>query len=126
MSTTIGEKIKKIRELKGYPQKFMADKLNMTPAGYGKIERGETDIAYSKVEEIAKVLEVSTEDLIAFDQQKFFNSQSNVKGNNNGIIINDTSKDVKKLYEDKIALLERVLKMTEGHLSRYQDKFGEI
>ena len=98
----------------------------MTQAGYSKLERGETDIAYSKIEEVAKVLGVTTEDLISFDQQKFFNHQSNVKGDNNGIIINDMSKEVKKLYEDKIALLEKMLKMKEGELARYQDKFGDI
>ncbi|WP_229215982.1 helix-turn-helix domain-containing protein [Dyadobacter frigoris] len=30
----IGEKIKKIRELKNYTQEYMAQKLEMTQAGY--------------------------------------------------------------------------------------------
>lgn len=122
----IGTKIKNIRELKNYTQEFVAGKLKMTQAGYSKLERGETDIAYSKIEEVAKVLGVTTEEIIAFDQQRFFNNQSNVKGNNNGIIINDMAKDVKKLYEDKIALLEKLLKVREEQLTRYQDKFGDI
>ena len=122
----IGTKIKNIRELKNYTQEFVAKKLQMTQAGYSKLERGETDIAYSKIEEVAKVLGVTTEELIAFDQQRFFNSQTNIKGNNNGIIINDMAKDVKKLYEDKIALLEKLVKVREEQLTRYQDKFGDI
>ena len=121
----IGEKIKKIRELRGYPQKYVADKLGMTPAGYSKIERGETDVTYSKIEEIANVLNVSMEDLIAFDQQKILNSFNQVKGSNSNIIINDI-KEVKKLYEDKISLLEKLLKLREDSLSNYQDKFGDI
>lgn len=123
---TIGSKIKNIRELKNYTQEFMAKKLQMTQAGYSKVERDETDIAYSKVEEIAKILGVSTEELIAFDQQRFFNNQSNVKGNYNGIIINDMAKDVKKLYEDKITLLEKMLQVREEQLIHYHDKFGTI
>jgi transcriptional regulator with XRE-family HTH domain len=122
---TIGMRIKNIRELRGYPQKYVADKLKMTQAGYSKIERGESDVAYSKLEEISKVLEVSIEDLMAFDQQKFLNSFNNVKGSNSNIVINDI-KDVKKLYEDKILLLEKLLKIKEDRLTNYEEKFGDI
>lgn len=123
----IGTKIKNIRELKNYTQDFMAEKLKMTQAGYSKLERGETDITYSKIEEIAEILEVPIEDLIAFDKQKFFNSFNNVKGSNVGsIYINEMSKEVKKLYEDKIDLLNKLLKIKEEQLTRYQDKFGDI
>jgi transcriptional regulator with XRE-family HTH domain len=123
---TIGIKIKNIRELKNYTQEHMAKELQMTQAGYSKIERGETDIAYSKIEEIAKVLGVTTEGLIAFDQQKFFYNQNNITGDNNGITIVEISKEVKKLYEDKIGLLEKMLHMKEQQLSSYQDKFGDV
>ena len=97
----------------------------MTQAGYSKIERGESDVAYSKLEEISKVLDVSIEDLMAFDQQKFLNSFNHVKGSNSHIVINDI-KDVKKLYEDKISLLEKLLKIKEDRLTNYEEKFGDI
>ncbi len=127
MSVTIGNKIKKIRELNNYTQEYMAEKLGMTQSGYGKIERDETDVTYSKLEEIASVLKVSVEDLIAFDQQKFFNSFNNVKGNNVGsIYINEMAKEVKQLYEDKIELLGKLLQIKDEQLTRYQDKFGDI
>lgn len=127
MDTGIGNKIKNIRELRNYTQDHMAEKLGITQAGYSKIERGETDVAFSKLEEIASILEVSISDLVSFDGQKYFNSFNNVKGSNNGsVIINDTPSDVKKLYEDKIALLEKLLLKTETELNNYKDKFGEI
>ena len=44
----IGTKIKNIRELRNYTQDYMAEKLGITQAGYSKIERGETDVTYSK------------------------------------------------------------------------------
>ncbi len=122
----LGTKIKNIRELRNYTQEFMAKKLHITQAGYSKIEGGETDVTFAKLEEIAKVLGVSVEELIAFDQQKLFNSQTNIKGNNNGIIITDMSKEMKKLYEDKVFLLEKLLKDKEEALLRYQEKFGDI
>ena len=123
----ISEKIKNIRELKNLTQEYVAKKLDMTQAGYSKLESGKTDITFSQLEDIAKVLGVSVEDLIAFDNQKFFHSFNNVKGNNNGsITVRMESAEVKKLYEDKISLLERLLKNRENELNRYKDKFGEV
>ncbi len=51
-----------------------------------------------------------------------------MRGNNNGSIqINsDNSAALKVLYEDKILLLEKLLKKTEEELCRYKDKFGQI
>jgi transcriptional regulator with XRE-family HTH domain len=44
----VGEKIKKLRELKNYTQQHMAEELDLSLSGYGKIERNETDISVSK------------------------------------------------------------------------------
>lgn len=43
----IHEKIKNVRLLRNYTQQHLADMLNMSKQLYGKIESGETDIAYS-------------------------------------------------------------------------------
>jgi transcriptional regulator with XRE-family HTH domain len=123
MTTSIKNKIKSIRELKNYTQEYMADQLGVTQAGYSKIEKGKTVLSYTKLVEIARILEVSVEDVITFDSQRYFNK---VRGNNNGSIqINtDNSDALKVLYEDKIMLLEKLLSQTEQELERYKKKFG--
>lgn len=128
MATSIKNKIKSIRELKNYTQEYMADQLGVTQAGYSKIEKGKTVLSYIKLVEIARILDVSVEDIISFDSQKYFNNFNNVKGNNNGsILINhDNNETLKTLYEDKIKLLEKLLKKTEEELCRYKKKFGPI
>jgi len=128
MATSIKNKIKSIRELKNYTQEYMADQLGVTQAGYSKIEKGKTILSYIKLVEIARILEVSVEDIISFDSQRYFNNFNNVKGNNNGsILINqDNNETLKMLYEDKIKLLEKLLKKTEEELCRYKKKFGTI
>lgn len=129
MTTSIKNKIKSIRELKNYTQEYVADQLGVTQAGYSKIEKGKTILSFAKLVEIARILEVSVEDIISFDSQRYFNSFNTVKGNNNssGIIINsDDSSALKHLYEDKIELLEKLLSRTEQELDRYKDKFGDI
>jgi transcriptional regulator with XRE-family HTH domain len=125
---TIEEKIKNIRELKNLTQGYMAEKLGITQAGYSKLESGATKISYSKIAEISKILEVQTEELLAFDSQKFFNSFNNVKGNNNGSIVTIKVEegDVKSLYESKIKLLEKLLHHTENELEKYKDRFGDL
>ncbi|MNQ19573.1 Helix-turn-helix domain protein [compost metagenome] len=129
MATSIKNKIKSIRELKNYTQEYMADQLGVTQAGYSKIEKGKTILTYVKLVEIARILEVSVEDIISFDSERYFNSINTVKGNsNNGnILINsDNSAALKELYEDKIKLLEKLLIKTEEELNRYKRKFGQI
>lgn len=68
----VGENIKKLRELKNYTQEYMAQQLNMSSAGYGKIERNETDISLKRLDEIAKILETSIAHILNFDEKHFF------------------------------------------------------
>lgn len=124
---TIEEKIKSFRELKNFTQEYMADKLGITQAAYSKIENGTNKISYAKIEDISKILGIKPEELLAFDSQKFFNSFNNVKGSNNdSVTINLEENDIKKLYEDKIALLQKLLDITEIELQKYKERFGDL
>lgn len=123
---TVEEKIRNLRELKNLTQEYMAEQLGITQAGYSKIESGATKLTYNKIEEISKVLGVQTEELLAFDSQKYFNSFNNVKGSNNGsVTIKVEDGDIKSLYEDKIRLLEKLLFNTERELQSYKERYGE-
>jgi transcriptional regulator with XRE-family HTH domain len=129
MATSIKNKIKSIRELKNYTQEYMAEQLGVTQAGYSKIEKGKTILSYVKLVEIARILEVSVEDIISFDSERYFSSFNNkVIGNNNGSILINTedTNTLKALYEDKIMLLEKLLAKTEEELERYKERFGGI
>lgn len=124
---TIGEKIRNVRELKNLTQEYMANQLGITQAGYSKIETGTTKVTYSKLEEISKILDIRVEELLTFDSQKYFNSFNNIKGSNNGsVTIKVEEGDLKSLYEDKIKLLERLLKISEEELSKYKFRYGDL
>ncbi len=76
-----GEKIKKVRELRGFTQEEMAQKLNISPQAYGKIERNETKLDLDRLKQIAAALEVDTEFITNFDEKQIFlNSQIGNKG----------------------------------------------
>jgi len=74
MTMHIGDKIRKVRELKGYKQEYVADQLGMSVTAYGNLERGESSLSFDRLEEIAKVLEVSVQDILNIPEQ--FNVQS--------------------------------------------------
>ena len=55
----VGESLKNYRELKNLSREDVADMLSMTSSGYGKIERGETDVPLSRLEQICNALGIT-------------------------------------------------------------------
>lgn len=102
----IGNNIKKLRELKGLTQENMAEELKMSTNGYGKIERGETEVTVNKLEKISEVLGMSINDVLSFDEKNAFTNFGGITGDHNQIGVILFPKELKQLYEDKIKLLE--------------------
>ncbi|MGL6269736.1 MAG: helix-turn-helix domain-containing protein [Chitinophagaceae bacterium] len=65
----IGDKIRKVRELKGLKQETIAQKLGMSVTAYGNLERGESSLSFDRLEEIAAAMEVSVSDIINIPEQ---------------------------------------------------------
>ena len=74
------DKIRMMRELRQLSQEDMAEKMNMSPSGYAKIERGETRLQYDKLVQIAQIFNVSLSDLVDNDKGVIFFMNEN--GNN--------------------------------------------
>ena len=126
---TVEEKIRNIRELKNLTQEYMAEKLGITQAGYSKIENGSTVLTYAKLTQIASILDINIEDIIAFDSQRYFNNLNmNGKASLNGhaIPVYENADFIKTLYEDKIQLLQKLLEKTEAEVERYRNKYGDL
>lgn len=75
------EKIAWMRKIKGWSQEDIAERLGMSTTGYGKIERGETDIPLSRLEQLSDILEIGLSDLIGLDDRSVFNFASNFVSN---------------------------------------------
>jgi len=78
----IGQKIKKLRKLKNLTQTHMANELGLTQSAYSKMELGESDVTYGRLEKISSVLGMKPEDVIAFNDQMVFNISNNQYGGN--------------------------------------------
>ncbi len=101
----LGQKIKKLRELQNLTQDYVAQQLGVTQSAYSKIENDEVDVSYSKLELIAKALDIKPEDIITFNEHIVFNVMHNKTGN--GMIVHQASAIEKKLYEDIIEQLKK-------------------
>lgn len=60
-----GEKIKMIREIRGFSQELMASKLDMAQNTYSRIENNQTKLTAEVLEKISKELGVSPVDILS-------------------------------------------------------------
>ncbi len=74
----VHDKIKVMRLFKELTQEEMAEKLGYASIqGYAKLERGETDPSLGKLEEIARVLGISLQDLLGLNESNVVNIAGN-------------------------------------------------
>lgn len=69
----IGKKIEQIRTVKGLSRDQVADKIKMSAAGYGSIERGETDIRITRLAQLAEIFDITLSDLLGLTEKTVFN-----------------------------------------------------
>jgi transcriptional regulator with XRE-family HTH domain len=118
----IGHKIKKLRELKNLTQEHMAKSIGVSQGAYSRLELGETEITYSKLEKISEELGMKPEEIIAFNESLVFNVMNNQTGN--GLVINNNqmSDTEKNSFEQQIILLKEensyLKKVIEGLLKK--------
>ena len=75
---SIGNNIKKLRELRNYTQTYMSDQLEISLSAYSKIERNESEVSYRRLEQISDILRVPVHGIIQFDEKVFLDNNSNL------------------------------------------------
>lgn len=99
------EKIHLMRTIKGLSQEDIAEKLGITANGYGKIERGETDIQWSRLQQIADVLDITIKELVSLGDNAFLNlNLGNIEHYQN----NNIAPEQVNLYNGKELELEKI------------------
>jgi transcriptional regulator with XRE-family HTH domain len=105
MLKKIGERIRKLRNIKGVTQENVAEELGITASSYSKIERGETDANISRLLQIAKVLEVNVnsffEDrLPSANEENKYGYASKEEVENLNRVIAGLARQIEKLQEE--------------------------
>jgi len=67
------EKIKYLRNFRDWTQEEMAEKLQMTPNGYAKIEQGKTNPDLSRLEQISETFGVELAQLVGLNEKNVSN-----------------------------------------------------
>lgn len=73
MNEPLGKKIKKIREIKGFSQQYVAAKLKISQERYSYLENKQKHIDEEQLKKIAGLFEVSLQYLTTFDTEKILN-----------------------------------------------------
>lgn len=68
----VHEKIRVMREINQWSQEEMAEKLEMSPTGYAKIEHGKTNLTLDKLKQIAQIFNTDVVELITKHDKSFF------------------------------------------------------
>jgi transcriptional regulator with XRE-family HTH domain len=107
METKILSRIKLLRETKGYKQNEMAQKLNIEPSTYNKLESGENHTWAKYLLQIIEALEISFQDFFKdLDEKNFI--QNNTGENINNPISTNTNNIYNESKEHCISLKEEI------------------
>jgi len=109
-----------LRELKNLTQTHVAEKLGVSQSAYSKIELGESEVTFNRLEKISEVLEMKPEEVIAFNESMVFDVMNNQNGGNVFGDINNTVSDTERqLYQDQINLLKEEVAYLKKMLSKF-------
>ena len=108
----IGASLKKLRTERNIEIKAVAKDLNLTPQAYGNIENGKTDIAISRIIELAAYFKVSYSQILNVDSSIVYNNSASHNNNTNFVqggenTFNTDTELVKALKEENKYLKEQ-------------------
>jgi transcriptional regulator with XRE-family HTH domain len=119
--------IRFMREKDGLTQEQVADYLNMSVNGYGDIERGETDIKFSRLMQISNLFDITIAELVTQNIKNIEQSVPKISLQhhislsknflNNQYIISDNTEMYKliiELKDNEIQLLKKLIILLES------------
>ena len=118
----LGSKIKKLRELKNYTQDYMASQLGISQGAYSRMELGESEVPYRRLEKISEILEIKPEDIITFNESMVFNVMHNQTGNGLVIQNNVPNNKERELYESQIETLKAEVSFLKNLIKEMKSK----
>jgi len=105
------EKLRVMRQCKGWSQEETAEKLNWAINSYRKIEQGKASIKLEQLKQIADVMSVDAEELVNSDEKTVFNFAENHSQNNSNLahctIYLTEAQCVYELEKSRLLLQER-------------------
>lgn len=111
-------RIKKVREIRGYSQNYMATKLKISQEQYSYLENRQKKITEDCLNLIASVLGISVEQLRSFDPEEWLaDDRAPISG---GYI----SKLVIKSHENEIEAYKELIKNLRNEIEQLKKRIG--
>ncbi len=112
----VGENIKKLRELKNYTQKSMADMLEISQKTYSNIENSGNNISIELISKISNVLGVSFNKILELNADAILNNHQQSGGLNQ---LNNAP-SYNYLNEKQTELFEKLLSEKDLRITQYE------
>lgn len=119
-NSTIGRNISLYRKLRGIKAIEIAEKLNLSEAGYTRYERGESAITINLIQKVAEILKVDPLNLMSISPCNFIDSGNNSTNtvlsmnNSNWQAVNEEQlKLTMKLIENVSSLSEKLIEILQ-------------
>ncbi|MCO5280845.1 MAG: helix-turn-helix domain-containing protein [Chitinophagales bacterium] len=113
----LANRIKYFREVKNYSQEYVANQLGIAQNSYSKLETGKSAITTERLMELAKILEVSAEQLLKEDAPEF-----NLSNNH----IEKFYGYIEHLQEDNKEITNTTLRLLEEQIKYLQEENGRL
>lgn len=122
---SVHEKIRLVRQAKGFTQEEVAEKLGMSPNAYGDIERGDSDPKLSKLQKIAETLEMDLSELLDLTDKTVLNINFTKQGKHYNVYMSSNPELEKQksicefkdkeieMYQQRIADLTKLVGVLE-------------
>ena len=108
--------IKKTRLLRGYSLENMATELDISDSAYRKIENNQTKLSLDRFLQIAKVLDVSVNDLIGEKSHRDYNQYNNEQGTFIG------HQEFENFYQENKEITNKLLNSYESTINHQQEE----
>lgn len=117
----IGEKIRKIRNLRGYSQEYMGARLKMSQNNYSRIELDQINLTLNTLAEIAEVLDIGIQEIMSFNETSLFKQTISADAPKNNAPYQSQEPILSMLQEEIVSLREdkrRLISLLEKQQSR--------
>ena len=114
------QKIKDLRNVKGFSHENMANKLKISTSAYRKIESNETKLTVERLLQIAKVLQTPVDKFLGTKQSTTFYQNNNDSGP--GTIIGN--QDIENYYQqENRKTTQKLIQTMEREMAHLREEF---
>lgn len=100
----IGDRFKRVREIKGYSQEFPVDQLHISQSAYSDLENNKTKLGLNRLQKNADILDTEIIELLSNNITFSDNQKDGVA--NNAYIINQLSDPYEKRLKEKDEVID--------------------